>query len=135
MKKTCSKCKQQKGLRAFYRQTDARDGRKSHCKVCTKAANVLWLHTNKERVYQLRTERLRPARNWFFLYKKTLQCLQCGFNDHPAALDFHHRDPATKMYSVGQMWVTAKSIEAMKEEIAKCDVLCANCHRILHHSL
>jgi hypothetical protein len=63
-------------------------------------------------------------------------CAKCGFAVHPKALDFHHRDPATKLFGIGK-FVNGRSCNAenkqiVREEIEKCDVLCANCHRILH---
>jgi hypothetical protein len=53
----------------------------------------------------------------------------CG-EKHPAALDFHHTDPSTKKASVGSL--NMDSIAAINAEIAKCIVLCSNCHRKLH---
>lgn len=58
-------------------------------------------------------------------------CCKCGFN-HPAALDFHHRDPKDKLYEVCNMPRKSIGKERILCEIEKCDVLCANCHRILH---
>lgn len=58
-------------------------------------------------------------------------CEQCGFDDHPAALQFHHRDPAVKRFTVttNAMGSSKKyPWEMILEEIAKCDLLCANCH-------
>lgn len=65
--------------------------------------------------------------------KKTLSCTKCGFS-HPAALDFHHRDSEDKDMNVSNS-VFNKGLENLKKEIEKCDVLCANCHRILHYDL
>ncbi len=66
-------------------------------------------------------------------YKNILFCIKCGENDF-CCLDFHHRDPAQKIKDVSKM---AKffSDEKIEAEIAKCDVLCANCHRKLHAQL
>jgi hypothetical protein len=55
-------------------------------------------------------------------------CEKCGYKDHHAALDFDHLDPVTKSRDIAKMHTT--NIEALKEEIKKCQVLCANCHRI-----
>src|SRR5690349_16452391 len=73
---------------------------------------------------QANRERLRE-------YKSTLRCSQCGF-DHPAALDFHHRDPAQKSFAIGSAVANGKSWATILAEIAKCDVLCRNCHAVLH---
>jgi hypothetical protein len=58
-------------------------------------------------------------------------CLHCGFNSHHAALEFHHRDPKTKKFRLGES--RNYSWKKVLEEIEKCDVLCSNCHAILEH--
>lgn len=64
-------------------------------------------------------------------HKSTLKCTNCGFNN-PAALDFHHEDPSNKKDSVWRL-VNNGQFAAAYEEMKKCVVLCANCHRIHHH--
>mgnify|MGYP006289017963 CR=1 FL=1 len=68
----------------------------------------------------------------WFTFKGTLKCTKCGFN-HIAALDFHHEDPATKLGNVHRFVSNGQFAKAY-EEIKKCIVLCANCHRIHHHN-
>jgi len=67
---------------------------------------------------------------WFKEMKRKLQCIQCGEN-HEACLDFHHRDPKEKDRAISRSFNSLGRIKVM-EEISKCDVLCANCHRKLH---
>ncbi len=74
-------------------------------------------------------------------HRNTRGCQDCGFN-HPAALDLHHLDPATKhpflktrMLQDGTGRRTYRGWYAMsfvdiEKELAKCIVLCSNCHRI-----
>ena len=57
-------------------------------------------------------------------------CARCGYNEHPAALDFNHLDPSTKSFRIASDYTTK---EKLMEEISKCEVLCANCHRIHTH--
>lgn len=54
-------------------------------------------------------------------------CVVCGYNAHPAALDFNHAR-GTKLFNVSQD--PKRSMYSIMQEIEKCDVLCANCHRI-----
>jgi 5-methylcytosine-specific restriction endonuclease McrA len=54
-------------------------------------------------------------------------CQKCGYKKLPHALEFHHRDPSKKEFSLGLPHT--RSWEKMKAEIDKCDLLCANCHR------
>ena len=65
-------------------------------------------------------------------YKMQHGCLKCGYKEHPSALDFHHIDESKKEFNIGHMIRQAFSIKKIKTEIDKCDVLCANCHRIEH---
>ena len=58
-------------------------------------------------------------------------CRACGYNTHPAALDWHHLDPTTKSFNLSQ--APRHQIGKVKRELAKCILLCANCHR-LHHA-
>lgn len=73
------------------------------------------------RVQQARRELLSQI-------KLEVGCIVCGFNEHPAALDFDHRPDEVKLFnvSVGYMY----GLDRVMAEIAKCDVVCANHHRI-----
>jgi len=58
-------------------------------------------------------------------------CSHCGYNKEAEALDFHHRDPKTKIIAVASHWRTSwKQFEKIKKEWEKCDVLCSRCHRV-----
>jgi transposase-like protein len=54
-------------------------------------------------------------------------CVLCGYDEFPGALHFHHLDPSTKSFGLAMRGLT-KSIERLREEAAKCVLLCANCH-------
>ena len=100
------------------------------CRDCRRAYS-------RERVaedpnYFLRYQLARRRRNndRIARLKAERGCLKCGFR-HPAALDFHHRDPAHKKYLISRSWQC--KWETILAEIAKCDLLCSNCHRIEHY--
>jgi hypothetical protein len=57
------------------------------------------------------------------------QCEACGYKVTLAALEFHHRDRATKEFGLGTFSGTWERLVA---EAAKCDLLCVNCHRRRH---
>jgi transcription elongation factor Elf1 len=74
-------------------------------------------------------KRRKEAREKWQDYKKTLYCVECG-QKHPATLDFHHvikddKKVVTDLIRNGQL-------KRAMEEVQKCVVLCANCHRIHH---
>jgi hypothetical protein len=63
--------------------------------------------------------------------KEASGCIDCGANNH-IILDFDHiRD---KKYNVSRMIHDGFSWAAIKKEIEKCEVVCANCHRIRTHN-
>ena len=61
------------------------------------------------------------------------KCERCGYNGNLAALDFHHRDPQTKNFQIDLRSFSNTNLDTLKEELDKCDLLCANCHREIHH--
>jgi hypothetical protein len=60
------------------------------------------------------------------------KCSKCGFqNEFIGVFDFHHRDPSVKSFS----FCLIKDRDVYFEEISKCDMLCANCHRLEHYRI
>ena len=57
------------------------------------------------------------------------RCADCGFAGAPAAFDLHHRDPREKEFAVSTF---NGSLKRFLAEAQKCDLLCANCHRLRH---
>ncbi len=60
------------------------------------------------------------------------KCERCGYDKCIDALEFHHIDPSTK--ETKNLGTTA-AIEKQKAEADKCILVCANCHREIHHEL
>lgn len=94
-----------------------------------------WYENNKHREdykkkdkatkYRIRKEK----REWFIEYRKLLKCEISDWR----VLDFHHIDPTQKLTEVTNLVQSGKSKEKIMNEISKCKVLCANCHRIEHY--
>lgn len=75
----------------------------------------------------------REIRAWLNELKRDKSCVRCGFN-HPAALDFHHTRH-DKEFNVGDVLRDGYSKERIEKGLAKCELICANCHRIEHHGV
>ncbi len=75
-------------------------------------------------------KRKKKLKDWFKEYKNTLKCKNCKEN-HPSCLEFHHIGD-DKEHHVGRMPNEGYSVKRILEEIEKCEVLCANCHRKKH---
>ena len=65
---------------------------------------------------------------------RAVGCHFCGELE-PVCLDFHHRNPAEKVFNIASCGNGGITVEMVAAEIAKCEVVCANCHRKLHAGL
>lgn len=61
------------------------------------------------------------------------QCELCGYNKCSATLEFHHIDPKEKEFNIA-LYCSSNNIniEKAREELKKCRLVCANCHREIH---
>lgn len=87
------------------------------CKVCVNKLRVIQLKENKQKLVDY----------------KGGKCESCGYDRCVTALDFHHLDPKEKEFTIGSN--KGKSWEALKVEVDKCAMVCANCHREIHEGL
>lgn len=62
------------------------------------------------------------------------KCCICGYSKCIGALEFHHLDPEQKDFGIAAKGYT-RSWEKVKEELDKCIIVCANCHREIHDGL
>ena len=114
----CKTCAVEKPLSGFYANAGMRDGHLSWCKPCTYA-----------RYRNGRSERQRKLLLRIHKIKVERGCVDCGYNTHAAALDFDHLPGHIKTARIATMSGGSKW-ELIEAEIAKCEVVCANCHRI-----
>ena len=61
-------------------------------------------------------------------------CERCGYNKCINALEFHHKDETQKDFNLSQTGKTL-SLETLRKEADKCELVCANCHREIHDEL
>lgn len=61
------------------------------------------------------------------------KCNRCGYNKSLAALDFHHKDPNKKDWMPSRLM--SYKWDIIKDELDKCELVCANCHRELHEGI
>lgn len=90
-----------------------------------------WYKNNRSTHYTRIKARTAKIKKWLTEYKSSLSCILCG-ESHPSTLDFHHRDANDKEEVISKVIIKGWGKEKILDEIAKCDVLCANCHRKLH---
>lgn len=91
-----------------------------------------WHQRNKAQRLAHAVERKEYMKAFYNRLKENLECERCGEN-HPATLQFHHRDPQKKDFNLSAAVRDGYGVERIKREVAKCTVLCANCHAKLHY--
>ena len=77
----------------------------------------------------IKNARIRQVREYLLWVKASSGCSRCS-ESRSVCLDFHHRIEADKLFELSR--AKDSGMSRLKAEIAKCDILCANCHRILH---
>ena len=73
------------------------------------------------------------ARDYIESVKAAGECHLCG-EDEPVVLDFHHINPEEKLFGIASSW-KQYGLERVASEIAKCVLVCRNCHAKLHAGL
>jgi len=103
---------------------------------CNESCRNKWRYKNDSSVMNRNTYTEQKARGysnkWKALQYKGGKCQTCG-EDRPATLCFHHRDPSHKELKLDGRSFANRKWELIKEEVNKCDLLCHNCHNMLHY--
>lgn len=86
--------------------------------------------SNPETAKLWRTNRRIEARKYLEKVRRNSECVDCGISNS-IVLQFHHRD-GKKKYVINMF--CRNGVNRLKQELEKCDVLCANCHIIRHHT-
>lgn len=127
--KQCTKCGAVKTLDRFHAHASNSDGLEGACKACRHGARK----TGKREAPDERNARARSKyhkrRDWFWELKRN-PCERCGGTFHPVAMQFDHLPGVEKKFEVNGQNIT-KRLDVVLAEIAKCQLLCANCHHIV----
>lgn len=110
--KWCPCCERKLDESLFLKNRSKSDGIGSICRTCSNAVNRSYLERKREQIDRLKD---RP-------------CSDCGGKFPPVCMDFDHRDRLTKTENVSKL--VSRRYELILQEIEKCDLVCANCHRI-----
>ena len=97
-----------------------------------RAAQLRYRNRNLEKVRQTTRDRRNLILRHIQEFKETRGCMDCGIMYPHWILEFDHLPGSEKVGNISAM-VTTHSLEAIKAEIEKCEVVCANCHRDRTH--
>ena len=113
----CSRCKKDVKTENFH-QRRGRLNSATYCKPCTSEQTI---------------ERMRKLKLQMIDYKGGC-CQRCGYDKYQGALEFHHLNPKEKDFNPSQLKRYTFD-DKTKFELDKCILVCANCHREIHHEL
>lgn len=99
------------------------------CNECYRAYQRKHYAKNKE-AYRAKNQRHRHKKVELMRSLKMKPCKDCSREFHPCAMDFDHREGEIKLADVATLANNQASTKRLLAEIAKCDLLCAVCHRI-----
>ena len=137
MKKLCKYCDRRKDLDEFHIKRAAKDGHRDRCKACVSRYHDKWYKINrKERIAQCAaaTARWRKKKASWVDGLKNVPCIDCGRRFPPYVMDFDHVR-GDKQFDISKAVAThGASEKRIEEEIKKCEIVCANCHRIRTHN-
>lgn len=133
----CTVCGESKTDEDFFYRNKRAEKLHSQCKECyaLKRRKIWHTHYHKygskyrERAIVRNRKIKNNLKKIMFDYLSDKSCLQCGVND-PRVLEFDHIKPSTKSFSIAQAINNTQKWENILLEINKCQILCANCHKI-----
>lgn len=109
------------------------------CANCLEFKNLNNFNKKNENTYQSYCKKCQNERRYNIFKNNKLilleefgnKCSKCGYNKNTAALEFHHIDPLKKDFNLGK--ARSINISKLRQELEKCILICANCHRELHY--
>jgi len=126
--KRCSTCRETKPLEDFNRYKASPDGRDRRCRACAKAWYAANRKTHVQKVRQRNLKHRAELYKFLAEYLRENPCIDCGETDI-RVLEFDHRPGEQKLKMISALVAEPASLPKLLREIAKCDVVCANCHR------
>ncbi len=128
--KICSACSLEKAVSEFNRKGSALQ---SKCKACQRAYHRLYYQRNRSCFIaknRRNKNRQRKRLRIILLDIKRRPCQDCGGTFHPWVMELDHREGTIKEAAVADLVSKGCTDARLLEEIGKCDVVCANCHRM-----
>ena len=127
MKKRCGVCKKNRLVKFFHRKNAKY--LQNMCVDCRRTYHAMHYSENKSQ-YRLSVRRRQYEMDEFIRSQKQNPCKDCKNSFHFAAMQFDHLDGKKKVIILSQISRMGWSKERVLEEIAKCDLVCANCHAV-----
>jgi hypothetical protein len=130
--KLCTGCGRVRPIAEYAVKNKGRGTRAAWCRACRSAYGKNHYQRNRDKYLAKAKRRRHRERDnywaWLMRYLQCHPCVDCGETD-PVLLQFDHRDGTEKLDTIGAL-LSGSSWATFLAEVAKCDVRCANCHRV-----
>jgi len=130
--KKCSKCVKTKPLCEFSINKTHKDGRSYRCKECQREYSCNYYKQNKEKhikaVAKVNKKKDKALKAWVNKFKE-VPCADCNRRFPSCAMDFDHVK-GEKEFTISAAVRRKFNRKRILKEIQKCEVVCANCHRV-----
>ena len=123
--KICNKCKLEKSVNDFHRR---KDKWQPYCKLCKKEHDAAYRLEHMDYFEERRRKQRKALVEWYQDLKRN-PCVDCNGTFHPKAMQYDHLPGSEKIDSVSAL-LGRGSKRLVLEEIAKCELVCANCHAV-----
>lgn len=123
----CNVCQESLPLERFHKRS--KGGHQHTCKECAKRRAKEDYYANKERYFAQAKQRDKEMRERI-RELKSVPCVDCGGMFDPVCMDFDHLPEFDKVANVSQLMRQRMAWSKIEAEIAKREVVCANCHRL-----
>jgi hypothetical protein len=125
--KRCGLCGASKALSEFHRRGV---GRQSWCIGCRKAYDAEYYMRTRDRQLAHKKRYWEEFVEWYRQLKTDRPCADCGRCFHHSAMTWDHLPGSTKVAELSTFLSKHRSRRMVLEEIAKCELVCANCHAV-----
>jgi hypothetical protein len=126
--KPCSKCKTIYPIEHYFQNKDG-TSKRSRCKPCRAEDQKAYYDSKRDEINSVRRIQWADRRGKIDSLKE-VPCADCGIQYPPYVMDFDHVY-GIKLFNIGN--AVGKSFQEVLTEAEKCDIVCANCHRIRTH--
>lgn len=125
--KVCPRCSKSKEVNDFNWRSKTKGTKQSICKECQRQINIEH-YKNNSKDYKRRSQEFRiKLKEKFAEWLSDKVCVDCGETD-PVVLDCDHVK-GDKQANISEMLNDARPWQIILEELSKCEIRCANCHR------
>jgi hypothetical protein len=123
----CNSCNNDKPFTDFTLKSKPEQIFYKKCKQCRSVETQLWYEKNKTTILKKIADKTKILKNYVLFVLNNSVCADCGCNDN-RVLEFDHlRD---KKNDINVLINRCVSLDTLKSEIEKCEVVCRNCHTI-----